>query len=253
MRCCGSADMTVREMMEDSSPPMAGQESPDAAAAQAAGGFAGASGFSPPPAHSAPAPLENRVASLASALRRARIENAEHSSARVDVRAAEIARLELLSEALVPVLAQTPDDCDLFDVAIAPGSTPRMFIDHIGFIEMARDRRTYRFLQDTRHGRITLIESDRIEEIVDAVTDYIAHRLIEREKALAIDHASGGAVAALRRSTAETKSRPSFARKLQASAGFQTYLFLVETFGATVFFTLLAAIAYWIYRTGLAG
>lgn len=208
--------------------------------------------FSSLPAHSAPAPLETRVASLASALRRARIENAEHSSARIDVRAAEIARLEILAEALAPVLAQTPKDCDLFDVAIAPGATPRMFIDHIGFVEMANNRRTYRFLQDTRHGRITLIESDKVDELVEAVTDYIAHRLIERDKALAIDHASGGPVATLRRTAADARSRNSFANELSARPTFKAYLFFVEVFGATVFFALLAAIAYWVYRTSLS-
>ena len=208
---------------------------------------------SSPPARIAAAPLEHRIASLASALRRARIENAEHSSARIDVRAAEIARLEMLAEALEPVLAQLPKDCDLFDVAVAPGATPRMFVDQIGFVEMANDRRTYRFRQDTRHGRITLIESDRIGEIVGAVTDYIAHRLIEREKALAIDYASGGAVANLRRKTPATPPRHPLMASLNASNGFRAYIFLVETLAATVFFSLLAAIAWWVYRTTPVG
>lgn len=246
--------MTVQDKMEESSSPTAGNTHPDAAAAPATDDTPRETEtLSPLPAHSAPAPLETRVASLASALRRARIENAEHTLARVEVRAAEIARLEMLAEALAPVLAQTPKDCDLFDVAIAPGATPRMFIDHIGFVEMASDRRTYRFLQDTRHGRITLIESDKIEELVEAMTDYIAHRLIERDKALAIDHASGGPIVAIRRTNANAKSKKSFTESLSASPGFLAYLFLVEVIGATVFFALLAAIAFWVYRTSLAG
>ncbi len=204
------------------------------------------------PAHSGPAPLETRVASLASALRRARVENAEHSSARIDVRAAEIARLEMLAEALTPVLAQAPKDCDIFDVAIAPGATPRLFIDQIGFVEMAGDRRSYRFLQDTRHGRITLIESDSVETVVEAITDYIAHRLIERERALAIDYASGGAVKALRQDAVVSKARMSGLAPRQF-AFFRGYLFCVEIFGATAFFVLLATIGYWIYRSVLAG
>lgn len=246
--------MTSREPMEDNSPPKPVSAPPNAASAPAAvdGSLDESSGHSLP-AHSAATPLESRVASLARALRRARIENAEHSSARIDVRAAEIARLEMLAEALAPVLAQTPEDCDLFDVAVTPGATPRMFVDQIGFVEMAQDRRTYRFQQDTRHGRITLIESDRIEEIVGAVTDYIAHRLIEREKALAIDYASGGAVANLRRKTVPTPPRPSLVGDISASAGFRAYLFVVEAFAATVFFSLLAAIAWWVYRTSLGG
>jgi hypothetical protein len=240
--------------MEDNSPPKPLSGPPNAAAVPAAvTETLDHSAGSSLPAHSAATPLETRVASLASALRRARIENAEHSSARVDVRAMEIARLEMLSEALEPVLAQIPEDCDLFDVAVAPGATPRMFVDQIGFVEMANDRRTYRFRQDTRHGRITLIESDRIGEIVGAVTDYIAHRLIEREKALAIDYASGGAVANLRRKTPATPPRHPLMASLNASNGFRAYIFLVETLAATVFFSLLAAIAWWVYRTTPVG
>ena len=236
--------MTIRDKMEEILPIPDETARPDASPAS----------VSPAdlPAHSAPAPLENRVASLASALRRARVENAEHSSARVDVRAAEIARLEMLAEALAPVLVQAPEDCDIFDIAIAPGATPRLFIDQIGFVEMDRDRRTYRFLQDTRHGRITLIESDEIEALVDSITDYIAHRLIEREKALAIDYASGGGVKALRQDSARPKTHSSRLSPQQRAA-LTSYLFFVEIFGATAFFGLVAAIGYWVYRTNLAG
>ena len=236
--------MTIRDKMEEILPVKGETAHPDTSPASAAPAAL--------PAHSAPAPLENRVASLASALRRARVENAEHSSARVDVRAAEIARLEMLAEALAPVLAQAPEDCDIFDIAIAPGATPRLFIDQIGFVEMDSDRRTYRFLQDTRHGRITLLESDRVAALVEAITDYIAHRLIEREKALAIDYASGGAVKALRQETAAAKMRPSRLSPHQRAA-LANYLFFIELCGATAFFALLAAIGYWVYRTSLAG
>ncbi|HEY8124130.1 MAG TPA: hypothetical protein VIF88_01730, partial [Methylocystis sp.] len=112
--------------------------------------------------------LDERVASLADALRRARLENAERSAAISDLRAAEIARLEMLGEALSPVLAQVPRNCDIFDVGVAPAERPRLFIDQIGFVEMDRDRRTYRFLQDARHGRVTLRESDSIDDLVEA-------------------------------------------------------------------------------------
>ena len=50
---------------------------------------------------------------------------------------------------------------------------------------MGRDKRVYRFLQDTRYGRKVLAESGSIPEIVEAVTKYLAQRLIERERALA--------------------------------------------------------------------
>ena len=49
---------------------------------------------------------------------------------------------------------------------------------------MGRDKRIYRFVQDTRFGRIVLAESHDVPVIVDAVTDYVARRMIEREHAL---------------------------------------------------------------------
>ncbi len=193
--------------------------------------------------------LEERMASLASALRRARLENAEHSAALADLRAAEIARLEILADALSPVLAQVPSDCDIFDVAVSPSERPRLFIDQIGFVEMERDRRTYRFLQDTRHGRVTLIESEKVDAVVDAVTNYIAHRLIERERALAIDYASGGAARSLRDAVGP-QIRDDFG-SLRHKA-FQVFLFIVEFLGSAAFFGLLAIILLWAYRTYLA-
>jgi hypothetical protein len=52
---------------------------------------------------------------------------------------------------------------------------------------MGRDKRTYRFVQDTRYGRKILAESAEPEEIVEGVTKYVARRIIERERALAAD------------------------------------------------------------------
>jgi len=49
---------------------------------------------------------------------------------------------------------------------------------------MGRDKRVYRFLHDTRVGRRVLAESHEIADIVKAVTDYVARRLVERERAL---------------------------------------------------------------------
>lgn len=194
---------------------------------------------------------EPRTASLAAALRRARVENAEHAAAVADTRAAEIGRLEILADALTPVLLQVPEDVDIFDAAIAPGERPRLFIDQIGFVELDRDRRTYRFLQDTRHGRITLRESANVEDMVDAATDYIAHRLIEREKALAIDYASGGVAGSGR--AASTPMGPRSADRRGNSGAFQAFLFGVEALGAAAFFGLLAVIAAFLYRSYLAG
>lgn len=115
----------------------------------------------------------------------ARVDDAERSRAIADLQGIELARLEVLQARLGPVLAQVPEGIDLFDAALMPVPRPRLFIDMIGFVEMAHDRRRYRLVQDRPEGRTTLCESERVEVIAEAVTAYIARRLIEREKALA--------------------------------------------------------------------
>src|SRR5215510_4592913 len=127
---------------------------------------------------------EARPTRLRDALRKARIEAADRTGVVVDLRDAEVARLEILNEALDPLFAQVPDKIDLFDRGISEGETPRLWIDVVAHILMGRDKRIYRFVQDTRYGRIVLAESHDVPVIVETVTDYIARRMIEREHAL---------------------------------------------------------------------
>ena len=82
------------------------------------------------------------------------------------------------------LFAQIPDKVDLFDRGISQGETPRLWIDVVAHVLMGRDKRIYRFVQDTRFGRIVIAESHDVAPIVDAVTDYVARRMIEREHAL---------------------------------------------------------------------
>jgi hypothetical protein len=122
---------------------------------------------------------------LKEALRRARIDAAERTGVVVDLHDAEVARLELLNEALDPFFAEIPVEIDLFDRGISRGETPRLWVDAIAHVAMGRDKRIYRFLQDTRYGRKVLAESVSIPEVAEAVTKYVAQRIIERERALA--------------------------------------------------------------------
>src|SRR6266540_7019928 len=122
---------------------------------------------------------------LKDALRKARVDQAERTGVVVDLHDAEVARLELLNEALDPLFEEIPGEVDLFDRGISRGETPRLWIDAVGHVAMGRDKRIYRFLQDTRYGRKVLAESVNISEMVDAVTKYLAQRMIERERALA--------------------------------------------------------------------
>lgn len=130
----------------------------------------------PPP----PSPLKE-------AMREARIEAAERSAVIVDLRDAEVARLELLNEALEPLFTEIPKDVELFDRGVSRGETPRLWLDVVAHVEMGRDKRQYRFVQDTRYGRAVLAESYDVPEMTAAITRYVARRMLERERALADD------------------------------------------------------------------
>jgi hypothetical protein len=128
---------------------------------------------------------ESGVSRLNEALRAARVEAAERTGVVVDLRDAEVARLEILNDALNPVFADVPGHVDLFDRAISQGDTPRLWIDVVAHVAMGRDKRTYRFVQDTRFGRIVIAESHDVPVMADAITQYVARRLVERARALA--------------------------------------------------------------------
>ena len=130
------------------------------------------------------ATTEAQPTRLRDALRKARIEAADRTGVVVELRDAEVARLEIMNEALDPLFAQVPAQVDLFDRGVSEGETPRLWIDVVAHIVMGRDKRIYRFVQDTRFGRIVLAESHDVPVIVDAVTSYVARRMIEREHAM---------------------------------------------------------------------
>jgi hypothetical protein len=136
---------------------------------------------------------------LKDAVREARIEAAERSGVVVDLRDADVARLELLNEALDPLFGEIPDDIELFDRGVSRGDIPRLWIDVVAHVEMGRDKRQYRFLQDTRYGRAVLAESYELPALVEAITHYVARRLVERERALTDDAGRDVAQTVLRR------------------------------------------------------
>src|SRR6478609_5810229 len=155
---------------------------------------------------SAPSAIETPQP-LKDAVRDARIEVAERSAVVVDLRDADVARLELLNEALDPLFAEIPDDVELFDRGVSKGDVPRLWIDVIAHVEMGRDKRQYRFVQDTRYGRAVLAESYEVPAMVDAITRYVARRLVERERALSDDEGRGVAQSVLRRARNQRRWR----------------------------------------------
>lgn len=124
---------------------------------------------------------------LKHAIREVRIAQSERNDVVVELREAEQARLELLAEALEGVFNDLPADHDQLLLGVLPGNPPRFWVDATSFVVMGRDKRQYQFVKDTRLGRTVLKESPSLEVIADAVTRYVAERVVERERAVEAD------------------------------------------------------------------
>jgi hypothetical protein len=125
-----------------------------------------------------------KVRSLRDTIREVRTAETERADVVVELRDAERARLELLAEELRGVFAEVPAEDDQFIFTVAQGTPPRLWIDMTAFVVMGRDRRTYRFLKDTRLGRTVIVEGAELADVADTITHYVAERIIERERAI---------------------------------------------------------------------
>ena len=121
---------------------------------------------------------------LAEAISAAKNAAADREDVVVELREATHTRLQLLAAELASVFDEVPAEIDIFDFAISSGLQPRLWIDAVSHVAMGRDRRTYRFVKDTRNGRIVLAESPKVTEVADRVTRYVAERIVERERML---------------------------------------------------------------------
>jgi len=134
-------------------------------------------------------PVENNAHNsegrLAATIREVKNAFADRDDVVVDIREAQFTRLELLADELKPVFAEVPHEDDWFDLVISSGTQPRLWIDAVAHVTMARDRRTYRFLRDTRLGRVVLAETADMKPVAEQVTRYIAERMIERDRVMA--------------------------------------------------------------------
>lgn len=125
-----------------------------------------------------------RSTPLRDAIRRVRIVNTDQADGLADLRDTERARLELLADDLADLIAEVPDDLDFFAFALSTGETPRLWIDITCHVALGRDRRTYRLLKDTRVGRTILHETADRGEMATRISDYVAERVIDRQRAI---------------------------------------------------------------------
>lgn len=140
-------------------------------------------------------PSDSKPPSQGTRLHDALVTARDHQAARFDaieeVHALEAARLRTLADDLAPVFEEIPASDSLFVCAVVPGDPPRLWIDMISYVVVGADGRTFKFVMNARSGREVLAESAEISEISGHVVNYIAHRLIDFERAGAVPPVGG--------------------------------------------------------------
>ena len=128
--------------------------------------------------------LESKVHDLAESMKRVRTAQAERDDVVVDIKNAKISRLELLADDLAEVIKAVPGETELFEFGISKGDTPRFWVDVTSFVRLVGDGREYEFVKDTHLGRVVLGRSENRETIGKHVSDYVAERILDRERAI---------------------------------------------------------------------
>lgn len=179
---------------------------------------------------------------LADTIRDVKNAAADRTDVVVDLRDAERMRLELLASELHPVFQDVPPDSELFDFAISSGLQPRLWIDAVSHVAMGRDKRTYRFVRDTRVGRVILAESSDMRPVADQVTRYIAERVVERQRMM--DGAPESVF-----SGAATLDKPSVGDAGRAHRnGWASFLAGLYLVGSGVLMTIFAALLFLLWH-----
>lgn len=119
------------------------------------------------------------------ALREARLSEAAHLDALLNVKDAKSLRLMALREKLMPLLTGHADVLGLIELKIQSGETPRLWLDLISSVVMEPDSRTFRLEQEREQRREILFETQDLDEMAKQLLRYVAHRVIAREKAVA--------------------------------------------------------------------
>lgn len=126
----------------------------------------------------------SRAALLEEALRRARASQADFLDARANVADLRFLRLEALAEEMAKI-TEGQRNLDVFMTLKAiPGDPPRLIVDGASHVVMEPDPRTYMLIYDGPEERKVLCETEERREIEEKLTEYVAHRIVENERAV---------------------------------------------------------------------
>ena len=173
--------------------------------------------------------IERRVHDLANAMNKIRSAQADRDDVVVEMKHTKVSRLELLRDDLQPVQDDIPYDNEMFDFALLKGDTPRLWVDMTSFVRMGVDGREYEFVKDTRMGRVILGHGSSRKKMGEHVTDYVAERLLERERMiegdwLSLTHMMDARNADVEKleATKEVVSQPALSESMDESQSIQS-------------------------------
>ena len=126
--------------------------------------------------------IEARVLDLSKSMERMKSLQADRDDVVVELKQSQRTRLEMLARELQTVFEQVPEGNDQFEFALTNGETPRLWLDMSAHVRMGPDKRSYELVKDTRMGRTLLATSSDMTQIGQVVTDYVADKILERER-----------------------------------------------------------------------
>ena len=121
---------------------------------------------------------------LDASLHEARLKQSAHHDAVSAIRDAQTLRLQVLHDELAPLVRARPETAAFIDLTLIHGDPPRLWIDLTSYVTTAPDPRTFRLVQDTKEGQNILLETANRSEMHKKVTEFIAHRTVQRQREL---------------------------------------------------------------------
>ena len=126
--------------------------------------------------------MKGQVHDLSKSIERMKSRHADRDDVVVELRQTQLTRMELLARDLQSVFNQVPIDNDQFEFALTSGETPRLWLDMTTHVRMGAMRHEYELVKDTRMGRTILAASTDRNQMGKVITDYIADKMLERER-----------------------------------------------------------------------
>lgn len=186
--------------------------------------------------------IERKVHDLAQSIERVRSRQANQDDVIIDMKHARLSRLELLAENLAPVFDAVPDDNEQFEFALTKSEAPRLWIDMTSYVRMGRDGREYEFVKATRLGRTILARESNLQKIGERVSDYVAERLLERERMIEGDWISMQAALVMADEKAEARIEDFKTGKKEKYSWFRLLLWFA--FGLVIGAALVASLVW---------